>query len=744
MPPRVAPPPPADPSSDPSSPYYVHSSDGPSSVKVTPLLTGANYHSWARSMRRALGAKLKFEFLDGTIPTPADAFDPSYRSWNRCNMLIHSWIMNSVDPSIAQSIVFLENASDVWIDLKERFSQGDLVRVSELQQEIYALTQDSRSEQKSLKMIGSAERKDGLYYLVQTNEGCTSSSQHTSTLSVSANNVSLPDSALWHFSVCKETLETMSESDDEVMHEEVMYEEMIMEIIKVEVNCKKALAIINKSIQESNNQEHQYLLELKARVLWYMKKRDNGVLSALGELFDSGVEFRFPVTYLVYGASSHVKEGSESQLKIYRLGLEQAEKKDDKMVDEFKQRLQPLEEAAHRKLEKSKRKMRRGMNVEKQEEEEVQTPVKDVELQTVVDVTASEQSVLEEKKKNEDEIFPFQFDCHFKFTMVGKLKNQCYTGIQYIGEVEVDKSFVAATKCQLSYFKELYYQCSRHQSLLTVESIVQHPADGTDLLVCEVVQTLNDYFEEQKLDGAEVTETQWWEHISEKFRRIFRDVIQGMMFLYSATDYDCGDLSFNVFVTKSGRGKILPSMVKRTGTKQTVDHIKILKDLMKTVIAFPFSGITESLELPLELRRFLDFEHSRCFSPAWFVINCPFFWTVEERIQFAHELKMLIKLNLKFRYTIEACLEDANLFSNWNDVVDGIYKKILNYHGPTTSNAEDDDADESAAHAKSKGMTLLTFCNKILNTPHVTKFCVNNKLLHRIYRFILIFIPRGP
>ncbi|KAK2375797.1 putative mitochondrial protein [Trifolium repens] len=145
MPPRIAPPPPQDPSTDPTSPFYVHSSDGPSSVKVTPLLTSSNYHSWARSMRRALGAKLKFEFLDGSIPAPIDAFDPSYRSWNRCNMLIHSWIMNSVDPSIAQSIVFMENASDVWLDLKEQFSQGDLVRVSELQQEIYALTQDSRS-----------------------------------------------------------------------------------------------------------------------------------------------------------------------------------------------------------------------------------------------------------------------------------------------------------------------------------------------------------------------------------------------------------------------------------------------------------------------------------------------------------------------------------------------------------------------------------------------------------------------
>jgi hypothetical protein len=52
-------------------------------------------------MRRALGAKLKFEFLDGSIPVPASTFDPSFRAWSRCNMLIHSWLMNSVDSSIA-------------------------------------------------------------------------------------------------------------------------------------------------------------------------------------------------------------------------------------------------------------------------------------------------------------------------------------------------------------------------------------------------------------------------------------------------------------------------------------------------------------------------------------------------------------------------------------------------------------------------------------------------------------------
>jgi hypothetical protein len=142
MPPRVAP---LEPTLDHFSPYYVHPGDGPSSVTVAPLLTGSNYHSWSRSMKRALGAKLKLDFIDGTLPVPNDAFDPSFRAWNRCNQLVSSWILNSVSPQIAQSVVFLENAIDIWNELRERFSQGDLIRISELQSEIYALKQESRS-----------------------------------------------------------------------------------------------------------------------------------------------------------------------------------------------------------------------------------------------------------------------------------------------------------------------------------------------------------------------------------------------------------------------------------------------------------------------------------------------------------------------------------------------------------------------------------------------------------------------
>jgi len=71
-------------------------------------------------------------------------------------MLIHSWIMNSVEDSIAQCIIFLENAIVVWNVLKERFSQGDYIRISELQCKNFSLKQDSRCVSKfftSLKFL---------------------------------------------------------------------------------------------------------------------------------------------------------------------------------------------------------------------------------------------------------------------------------------------------------------------------------------------------------------------------------------------------------------------------------------------------------------------------------------------------------------------------------------------------------------------------------------------------------------
>lgn len=67
--PRLAPP---YPRTDQSRPYYVHPSDDPSSVKVTLVLQGFNYHSWERSMCKDLGDKMKLKFVDEFLLVPVE------------------------------------------------------------------------------------------------------------------------------------------------------------------------------------------------------------------------------------------------------------------------------------------------------------------------------------------------------------------------------------------------------------------------------------------------------------------------------------------------------------------------------------------------------------------------------------------------------------------------------------------------------------------------------------------------
>ena len=125
-------------SQNPSSPFYVHPSESPSTVLVTPVLTGNNYHSWSRSFKMALVSKNKMGFLNGAIPIPTPT-DPLFPSWEHCNTLIMSWLLNSLSSSIAQSVIYFDHAATIWSDLQERFSQGDLLRIAELQEEVYAL-----------------------------------------------------------------------------------------------------------------------------------------------------------------------------------------------------------------------------------------------------------------------------------------------------------------------------------------------------------------------------------------------------------------------------------------------------------------------------------------------------------------------------------------------------------------------------------------------------------------------------
>jgi len=119
---------------------YIHPSENPATCLVSPVLDGNNYHSWSRAMETALSAKNKLEFVDGTLSEPKRE-DKDYASWRRCNKMVVSWIIHSVSEQIRQSVLWMENAEDIWNDLRSRYFQGNLFRISELKANAAALKQ---------------------------------------------------------------------------------------------------------------------------------------------------------------------------------------------------------------------------------------------------------------------------------------------------------------------------------------------------------------------------------------------------------------------------------------------------------------------------------------------------------------------------------------------------------------------------------------------------------------------------
>uniref|UniRef100_A0A803PZR1 CCHC-type domain-containing protein n=1 Tax=Cannabis sativa TaxID=3483 RepID=A0A803PZR1_CANSA len=92
----------------------------------------------------ALTAKNKSAFIDGTLPRPVSG-NPLLNSWNRCNNMVMSWLINFVSPEIAQSIMNFDLATDMCHDLQERFNEGNGPRIFQLQTQLTRLQQGDQS-----------------------------------------------------------------------------------------------------------------------------------------------------------------------------------------------------------------------------------------------------------------------------------------------------------------------------------------------------------------------------------------------------------------------------------------------------------------------------------------------------------------------------------------------------------------------------------------------------------------------
>lgn len=94
---------------------------------------GDYYATWAKATRQVLRAKYKLGFIDGTLEKPEPSLD-DFDSWDICNNMIASWIYNSLDKSLHKSLAYVDDARELWLELKERFSHGNAQRMHKLKE----------------------------------------------------------------------------------------------------------------------------------------------------------------------------------------------------------------------------------------------------------------------------------------------------------------------------------------------------------------------------------------------------------------------------------------------------------------------------------------------------------------------------------------------------------------------------------------------------------------------------------
>ena len=117
-------------------------------------LTGTdNYRVWSASVLRALRAKNKIGFIDGTLKKPSD--ETKISQWERVDAIVLNWILGCVSEDLYMTQAYAETSYDVWEELKETFEKVDGSVIFNLHQKINSLTQGSLSVSKYFNKLNS-------------------------------------------------------------------------------------------------------------------------------------------------------------------------------------------------------------------------------------------------------------------------------------------------------------------------------------------------------------------------------------------------------------------------------------------------------------------------------------------------------------------------------------------------------------------------------------------------------------
>lgn len=120
------------------------------------LLNELNYLPWSRAITIALGGKAKLSFIQDDNKKP-ETSDKTYDSWIAQDQLVMSWLLNSMEPKIAEIFSYSENSKELWKSIKDMYGDiNNAARVFQLKKELAAVQQGSNS---FVQHLGSLKAK---------------------------------------------------------------------------------------------------------------------------------------------------------------------------------------------------------------------------------------------------------------------------------------------------------------------------------------------------------------------------------------------------------------------------------------------------------------------------------------------------------------------------------------------------------------------------------------------------------
>ncbi|XP_073219639.1 uncharacterized protein [Cicer arietinum] len=91
-------------------------------------------------MKHALSPKNMIHFMNGSLPQPSLSY-PDHDIWDLTNNMVIYWITRTLSQHISFNTICIESAFDLWLDLRDRFTKGNHLRLSDLLCDLHSIKQ---------------------------------------------------------------------------------------------------------------------------------------------------------------------------------------------------------------------------------------------------------------------------------------------------------------------------------------------------------------------------------------------------------------------------------------------------------------------------------------------------------------------------------------------------------------------------------------------------------------------------